>query len=74
MEHCKEIKSECNQEGGETIYDHREYIINYKDKSYILRLEINEKNIFFIISINDNMEYNHKIKMGLSTILDKLVK
>ena len=59
MEHCEEIKSECNHEDGETIYDHREYIINDKDKNYILRLEINEKNIIFIISINDNTEYNY---------------
>ena len=72
MEHCEEIKSEYNHEEGETIYDHREYIIKDKDINYILRLEINEKNIIFIISINDNTEYNYKIKMELSTIVDKL--
>ena len=72
MEHCEEIKPECNQEEGETIYNHREYIINNNDINYILRLEINEKNIIFIISINDNTEYNYKIKMELSTIVDKL--
>ena len=43
MEHFEEIKAECNYEEGETIYDHREYIINNNDKKYILRLEINEK-------------------------------
>ena len=43
MEHCEEIKSEFNQEEGETIYNHREYIINNNDKNYTLRLEINEK-------------------------------
>ena len=72
MEHCEEIKSECNQEDGETIYNHREYIINDKDINYILRLEINEKYIHFIITINDNTEYKYKIKMELSTIVDKL--
>ena len=70
MEHCEEIKPECNQEEGETIYNHREYIIN--DNKNILRLEINDKYIYFIISINDNTEYNYKIKMELSTIVDKL--
>ena len=70
MEHCEEIKPECNQEEGETIYNHREYIIN--DKKDILRLEINEKYIYFIITINDNTEYNYKIKMELSKIVDKL--
>ena len=48
MEHCEEIKSECNQEEGETIYNHREYVINDKDINYILRLEINEKNYFLL--------------------------
>ena len=70
MEHCEEIKPECNQEEGETIYNHREYIIN--DKKDILRLEINDKYIFFILIINDNTEYNYKNKMELSTIVDKL--
>ena len=70
MEHCEEIKPECNQEEGETIYNHREYIIN--DKKDILRLEINEKYIYFIIKIIDNKEYKYKIKMELSTIVDKL--
>ena len=70
MEHYEEIKPECNQEEGETIYNHREYIIN--DKKDILRLEINEKYIYFILTINDNTEYNYKIKMELSTIVDKL--
>ena len=50
MEHCEEIKPECNQEEGETIYNHREYIINI---NYILRLEINEKYIYFIINNNN---------------------
>ena len=72
MEHCEDIKPECNQEEGETIYDHRDYIINNRDINYILRLEINENKIFFIISIIDNTKYNYKIKMGLSTIVDKL--
>ena len=49
MEHCEEIKPEYNYEEGETIYDNREYIIKDKDKNNILRLEINEKKIYFIL-------------------------
>ena len=74
MEHYEEIKPEYNQEEGETIYDNREYIIKDKDKNYILRLQINEKKIYFIISIIDKIEYkyNYKINMELSTIVDIL--
>ena len=74
MEHCEEIKPEYDQEEGETIYDNREYIIKDKDKNYILRLQINENKIYFIISIIDKIEYkyNYKINMELSTIVDIL--
>ena len=74
MEHCEEIKPEYNYEEGETIYDNREYNINDKDKKYILRLETNEKKIYFILSIIDKTEYkyNYKINMELSTIVDIL--
>ena len=72
MEHCEEIKSEYNHEDEETIYDHREYIIEDKDIKYILRLEINEKNIYIIVSLKDNKEYNYKTKMNLSSIVKKL--
>ena len=65
MEHCEEIKSECNQEEGETIHKNREHIINDKDINYILRIEINQKYINLIITIKDNIENKYKIKMEL---------
>ena len=66
-----EIKKE-NEEEGETIYNHREYNIKNENNDYLLRLEINEKNINIIISLNNNIEYNYKTQMSLSTIVDKL--
>ena len=67
-----EIKKEYNKENGETIYNHREYNIKIENNNYLLRLEIDEQNIYFIISINDNIEYNYKTKMNLSNIVNKL--
>ena len=61
-----------NEEKGETIYNHREYNIKEGNNDYILRLEINEKNITIIISLNNNIEFNYKSQMSLSTIVDKL--
>ena len=49
-----EIKRE-NEEEGETIYEHREYNVKNEDSEYILRLEINEKNLGIVISSNDNI-------------------
>ena len=60
------------EEEGETIYNHREYNIKEGNIDYILRLEINEKNISIIISLNNNIGYNYKTQMSLSTIVDKL--
>ena len=67
-----EIVKKYNKEEGETIYNHREYNIKIENNNYILRLEIDDKNIYFIISINDNIIYNYKTKMNLSTIVNKL--
>ena len=66
-----EIKKDIDEEG-ETIYNHREYYIKEGNNDYILRLEINEKSIDIIISLNDIIEYNYKTKMSLSTIVNKL--
>ena len=54
-----EIKRE-NEEEGETIYEHREYNVKNENSEYILRLEINEKNLGIVISSNDNINYNYK--------------
>ena len=55
-----EIKKDIDEEG-ETIYNHREYNIKEGNIDYILRLEIKEKNITIIISLNDDIEYNYNI-------------
>ena len=51
-----EIKKKNEEEEGETIYNYKEYYIKDEINDYILRLEIYEKNINIIISINNNME------------------
>ena len=66
-----EIKRE-NEEEGETIYEHREYNVKNENSEYILRLEINEKNLGIVISSNDNINYNYKTQMSLLTIVNKL--
>ena len=72
MEEEEEIKKEFNDEEGETILDHREYIISHENKNYNLRLEIKEKTITIIISLNDIIEYNYRTQMSLAAIDDKL--
>ena len=69
-----EIKKEFidEDEEGESIYKQREYIIKNENVSYILKIEIKENNIYFILSLNDSIEYNYKTKMSLSKIVNKL--
>ena len=66
-----EIKRE-NEEEDETIYEHREFNVKNETGEYILRLEINEKDITILISSNNNIEYNYKTQMSLLTIVNKL--
>jgi len=66
------IQKEYNDDEGESTYDHREYIIKTDNKKYILRLEAKEQNIYFIVSLNDNMEYNYKTHMNLLMLTNKL--
>ena len=66
------IQKEYNDDEGESTYDHREYIIKTDNKKYILRLEAKEQNMYFIISLNDNMEYNYKSQMNLLMLTNKL--
>ena len=56
----------------EDIYDHREYNIKAENNEYLLIINISEKNIHFIISLKNIIEYNYKIKMNLLSIVDKL--
>lgn len=66
------IKKEYNEEEGETIDDHREYYLINDNIKYVLRIEIIEEKINFIISLNDNIEYNYKTNMNLTAITNKL--
>ena len=66
------IKKEYNSDEEEIIPEFKEYIINYENNDYILRIEGKEKDIYFILSLNNNIEYNYKLNMNLSTITDKL--
>ena len=61
-----------NEEEGLTIYNHREYNIKNEKNAHILRLEINDKYINIIITLDINIEYNYKTKMSLNTIVNKL--
>ncbi len=55
------------------IINHREYNIKIKNIDYILRIEIDQQYIYFILSkINESLEYNYKNKMDLLTIINKL--
>ena len=41
------------------ISDHREYTIKIDEKTkYILRLELKDKKIYLIVSLEDKIEYN----------------
>jgi hypothetical protein len=71
MEKSEMKRKFCN-ENGEVIYNYREYNINNENNNYILRLETNNRYLYFIISSNDNIEYNYKANMNLSTIVNKL--
>ena len=71
MEKSEMKRKFCN-ENGEVIYNYREYNINNENNNYILRLETNKRYLYFIISSNDNIEYNYKTNMNLSTIVNKL--
>ena len=55
------------------FFDYREYNIKIDKYEYNLRIEINEKDIYFILSnLNESLEYIYKNKMDLLTIINKL--
>ena len=55
------------------IINHREYNIKNENNDYILRIEIDQQYIYFILSkLNEFLEYNYKNKMDLLTIINKL--
>ena len=69
------LKQETRLEGvnAPIINDHREYILKFDEKTkYIFRLELKDKKIHLIVSLEDKIEYNYRTFMDLSTIVNKL--
>ena len=69
------LKQETPPEGIESpiISDHREYTIKIDEQTkYTLRLELKDKKIYLIVSLDDKIEYNYRTFMDLSTIVNKL--
>ena len=66
------IKKEYDSDEEKIIPEFKEYIINYENNDYILRIEGKEKDIYFILSINNNIVYNYKLNMNLLDITNKL--
>ena len=61
-----------SNENKDKILDHREYNINIEKSEYVLRAEIDEINIYFVLyEINDFL-HNYKHKMDLSNIVSTL--
>ena len=55
------------------IIVHREYNIKNDENEYILRIEIDQQYMYFIVSkLNESLEYIYKSKMDLITIINKL--
>ena len=70
-----DFKQETPKDGAEApiINDHREYTIKIDEKSnYLLRLELKQKYIYFIVSTEEQIGYNYKTSMDLSTIVNRL--
>ena len=69
------LKQETPSESVEApiISDHREYTIKIDEQTkYTLRLELKDKKIYLIVSLDDKIEYNYRTFMDLSTIVNKL--
>ena len=55
------------------FFDYREYNIKKDNNEYNLRIEINEKDIYFILSnLSESLEYIYKKRLDLLTIINKL--
>ena len=70
-----EVKQKLFEEGGETTIknDYREYSLKGDEKNnYILGLELKEKYIYFVVSSENQINYNYKTFMDLPTIVNKL--
>ncbi len=75
MEKQEQITIELNDanKSYHTILNHKEYIIKFENIDYNLRIEIDNQNIYFILTnLKDKLTYNYKNKMDKHSIIDKL--
>ena len=75
MEKQEQLTIELNDENKSyhTILNHKEYIIKFENIDYNLRVEIDNQNIYFILTnLKDKLTYNYKNKMDKNSIIDKL--
>ena len=75
MEQKEQISVELNEANKSypTILNHREFIIKFENKDYNLRVQIDNQNIYFILTnLNELFGYNYKNNMDKNSIIDKL--
>ena len=66
MEQKEQLSIELNEANKSypTILNHREFIIKFENKDYNLRVQIDNQNIYFILTnLNELFGYNYKNKM-----------
>ena len=74
MEKQEQITIELNDanKSYHTILNHKEYIIKFENIDYNLRVEIDNQNIYFILTnLKEKLTYNYKNKMDKNSIIDK---
>ena len=75
MKQQEQLTIELNDANNEypTILNHREYTIHFQNQDYNLRVEIDDRNIYFILTdLKEILSYSYKNKMDKSSIADKL--
>ena len=71
MEELK-IKKETHDKGGETIHDQREYNIQHKNKDFVLKIEIYNNSINFILLVKNENEYIYKTNWSFTSLANEL--
>ena len=67
-----EIKKETHDKGGETIHDQREYNIQHKNKDFVLKIEIYNNSINFILLVKNENEYIYKTNWSFTSLANEL--
>ena len=67
-----EIKKETHDKGGETIHDQREYNIQHKNKNFVLKIEIYNNSINFILLVKNENEYIYKTNWSFTSLANEL--